>query len=228
MTIAITPASLLGFSHYPTPGYVAAFADAQAVFDRYGISASALRLAHFMAQVLHESGGLRVETENLDYHANRLQAVWPSRFLPIGPLDARDYAMNPERLANAVYGGRMGNTGAGDGYTYRGRGLLQLTGKDSYQDATRILRASDAAAPDFAAAPDQVLAAPWCLAIAAAEWESKHCNHFADMDNLARVTRAINGGLIGLRERAAWLRLTKQHLLHPGLSAPLHEGAQHV
>lgn len=228
MTIAITPARLLGFAHHPAPAYMAAFADAQAVFDRYGISASALRLAHFMAQVLHESGGLRVETENLAYHPNRLQAVWPHRFMPLGPLDARDYAMNPERLANAVYGARMGNTGAGDGYAYRGRGLLQLTGKDSYRNATRILRDSDAAAPDFVAAPDQVLAAPWCLAIAAAEWKSKHCNHFADMDNLARVTRAINGALIGLRERAAWLRLTKRHLLHLGASAPQPKGEQHV
>lgn len=216
MNVAVSGARLLAFSHRPAPGYAAAFGDAQAVLDQYGISASGLRLAHFMAQVLHESGGLRIETENLNYHAHRLAQVWPQRFLPRGPLDPRDYALDPEKLANSVYGGRMGNSAPGDGYAYRGRGLLQLTGRDSYRNATRIARASDSQAPDFEAAPDQVLAAPWELRLAAAEWESKDCNYFADMDNLARVTRAINGGYIGLRERAAWLRLTKRHFMQQG------------
>jgi putative chitinase len=217
MNIPVSAAQLLSFATRPAPGYAAAFGDAQAVFDRYGISASGLRLAHFMAQVLHESGGLRVETENLNYHAHRLAQVWPQRFLPVGPLDPRDYAMNPEKLANSVYGGRMGNSAPDDGFTYRGRGLLQVTGKDSYSNATSVVRASVKDAPDFVAAPEQVLAPAWGLIIAAAEWEHADCNYFADMDNLARVTRAINGGHVGLHERAAWLRLTKRHFLPRGV-----------
>ena len=82
--------------------------------------------AHFVSQVLHESGGLRWLEENLNYSAARLVAVWPRRF----PTEdrARPYARNPERLANNVYGGRMGNTEPGDGWRYRGRGLIQITG----------------------------------------------------------------------------------------------------
>ena len=91
----------------------------------------------------------------------------------------------------------------------RGRGLLQLTGKDSYRDATTSLRIQNPAAPDFVIAPDEVFTAQWCLAVAAAEWAAKGCNALADQDNVQRVTRAINGGLIGLSDRMEWLRLTK-------------------
>jgi putative chitinase len=103
----------------------------------------------------------------------------------------------------------MGNTEPNDGFTYRGRGLLQLTGKDSYREATAALRAQSPAAPDFVARPDDVFSAQWCVAVAAAEWLAKGCNALADQDDIQRVTRAINGGLIGLRERTEWLRLTK-------------------
>ena len=96
-----------------------------------------------------------------------------------------------------------------DGYTYRGRGLLQLTGKASYQEATVMLRKDNPAAPDFAAAPDEVIGAEWCLAIAATEWVAKGCNVLADQDDIRRITRAINGGLIGLAERMEWASRTK-------------------
>lgn len=211
MAITVHPEQFLRFAHRPAAAYVAAFADVQSVLDRYGISAGRLRLAHFAAQILHETGGLSIEQEDLSYRAQRLAQVWPSRFQPSGPLDPQGYAHNPEKLANEVYGKRMGNSAPGDGYAYRGRGLLQLTGKDSYASATLTLRKSEPDSPDFAADPDQVLAARWSLAVAAAEWESKGCNHFADYDNLHRVTRAINGGTIGLSSRAAWLRLTKRY-----------------
>lgn len=209
MTITITAANLAQLAPNARSSYRQAFADGQPWLDRYAISASALRVAHFMAQVLHESGGLTIQFENLNYSAQRLPLVWPSRFLPKGPLDPNAYAHNPQKLANEVYGGRMGNSAPGDGFLYRGRGLLQLTGKDSYRQATQALRAADPAAPDFTADPDAVIASAWALAIAAAEWGAKGCNAMADADSVKRVTLAINGGAIGLAERTEWLKRTK-------------------
>jgi putative chitinase len=189
--------------------YREAFQNGQPVLDQCGISTAPLRVAHFMAQMLHESGGLAIQVESLNYSAERLPKVWPTRFKPTGPLDPAAFAHNQEKLGNEVYGGRMGNTLPNDGFTYRGRGLLQLTGKDSYREATTTLRAQNPAAPDFVATPDAVFGAQWCLAVAAAEWASQGCNAFADQDDIRKVTRAINGGLIGLSDRTEWLRLTK-------------------
>jgi putative chitinase len=191
------------------PGYRDAFADGQAVLDHYGISESTLRVAHFFAQILHESAGLTVQFENLDYSAGRLSVVWPSRFRPAGPLDPARYAHNQQRLANAVYGGRMGNLGPGDGYTFRGRGLLQLTGRDSYAEATALLRLSFPEAPDFTRDPELVLSPAWCLHVAASAWLARDCNRLADQDALPELTIRINGGLIGLPERLAWFKRTR-------------------
>jgi putative chitinase len=189
--------------------YRDAFQNGQPVLDSCGISATALRIAHFMAQVLHESGGLTFQIESLNYSAERLPKVWPKRFKPTGPLDPAPFAHNEEKLGNEVYRDRMGNTAPNDGFTYRGRGLLQLTGRESYEGATRAVRAHNPAAPDFSLSPDAVFSAEWCLAVAAAEWSSKGCNALADRDDIQRVTRAINGGLIGFADRKEWLRLTK-------------------
>ena len=209
MTVTVTLAQVLHLAPNARSSYRDAFQNGQAVFDRHGISQTPLRVAHFMAQILHESGGLAIQFENLNYSAGRLPKVWPSRFKPSGALDPSAYANNPQKLANEVYGGRMGNSGPNDGYTYRGRGLLQLTGKASYQEATAILRRDNPAAPDLVAAPDEVIGAEWCLAVAAAEWAAKGCNVLADQDDIRRITRAINGGLIGLAERMEWASRTK-------------------
>lgn len=209
MPVTPTLSQILLLAPNARSSYREAFQNGQGILDQAKISATPLRLAHFMAQILHESGGLSVQFENLNYSALRLPKVWPSRFKPKGPLNPADYANNPQKLANEVYGGRMGNSAPNDGFTYRGRGLLQLTGKASYQEATTILRRTDPAAPDFAANPDEVISAKWCLAIAASEWVAKNCNAFADQDDIRKVTRAINGGLIGLAERTEWLRRTR-------------------
>lgn len=209
MTVQITDKAIALLAPSARSSYRDAFAKAQPVLDQFGISDSPLRMAHFMAQVLHESGGLMIQFENLNYSPERLPKVWPSRFQPTGPLNPNDYAHNPQKLANEVYGKRMGNTAPNDGFTYRGRGLLQLTGKDSYQQATRIVRGSIPDAPDFVQAPDAVISADWCVKVAAAEWQQKGCNAMADADSITQVTRAINGGLIGLAERKEWLRRTK-------------------
>jgi putative chitinase len=209
MTVNVTLSQILHLAPNTRSSYRDAFQNGQAVFDQHKISETPLRVAHFMAQVLHESGGLTLQFENLNYSAERLPQVWPSRFQPKGPLNPIDYAHNPQKLANAVYGGRMGNTGPNDGFTYRGRGLLQLTGKESYQEATTILRQENPTAPDFVSSPDEVISAEWCLVIAAAEWVSKGCNALADQDDIRKITRAINGGLIGLAERIEWAKRTK-------------------
>lgn len=207
--MTITAEQLFHIAPNARSSYRDSFLNGQAVLDRCGISNTALRLAHFMAQVLHESGALTIQFENLNYSPQRLPQVWPSRFKPKGPLEPSDYAHNPQKLANMVYGGRMGNTESNDGYAYRGRGLLQLTGKDSYSEVTANLRESDPGAPDFTASPDEVISAGWALAVAAVEWANKGCNALADTDNVKRITQAINGGSIGLAERMEWLKRTK-------------------
>jgi putative chitinase len=189
--------------------YLEAFRNGQATLDRYEISNTPLRVAHFIAQIIHECGGLTIEFENLNYTASRLPEVWPSRFKPEGNLDPNEYARNPEKLANNVYGGRMGNTEPGDGFKYRGRGLLQLTGKESYAEATKILKKINPLAPDFVVSPDEVMSANWCLEVAASEWASKCCNPLADADDIKAITKRINGGYIGLSERTKWVDKTK-------------------
>jgi putative chitinase len=209
MPIQVTLEQIATLAPSARSSYREAFAAGQKVLDRFGISATPLRVAHFMAQILHESGAFTIQFENLNYSAERLPKVWPSRFMPKGRLNPAAYAHNPEKLANEVYGGRMGNDAPGDGFKYRGRGLLQLTGKDSYASATKILRQSNAEAPDFTVNPDAVIDAAWCLEVAASEWSSKGCNEPADQDAIRTVTKRINGGLIGLAERIEWTRRTK-------------------
>jgi putative chitinase len=223
MTVSVTLEQLARLAPGMQPCYRAAFHGGQAVLDRWGISATPQRVAHFLAQVLHESQALTVEYENLDYSAARLAAVWPSRFRPAGPLEPVAYAHNPSKLANLVYGKRMGNSGATDGFVYRGRGLLQLTGKDSYARATRAVRASVSGSPDFVVHPDAVLDPRWCLHVAAAVWQNKGGNELADQDDLCELTRRINGAGNGLAERQAWCRSANEIwplAAPPGMAAP--------
>jgi len=209
MAIIITLDQIRRLAPNARSSYREAFQNGRSLLDGCGISETPLRVAHFMAQVLHESGGLALQVESLNYSAARLPKVWPTRFKPRGPLDPAEFANNQEKLGNEVYGGRLGNIGPNDGFTYRGRGLLQLTGRDSYRKATDTLRAMHPQAPDLVASPDEVCSPTWCLAIAATEWADRGCNKLADADDIRRVTRAINGGLIGLTDRTDWLRRTK-------------------
>ncbi|HVK54084.1 MAG TPA: lytic enzyme [Burkholderiales bacterium] len=209
MSLDISVEKILRLAPSARSSYREAFENGQSILDGGGILTTGLHLAHFMAQVLHESGGLTIQFENLNYSPERLPKVWPKRFLPLGQLDPVEFAHNPQKLANEVYGGRMGNNGQDDGFTYRGRGLLQLTGKESYAEATNILRKDFPSAPDFVENPDEVISSKWCLQVAVSEWVVKGCNALAEQDNVRAVTRAINGGLVGLAERTDWLRKTK-------------------
>lgn len=164
----------------------------------FGILDSKLRSDHFLAQVLHESGALRLAVENLNYSAKRIRQVWPSRFASIET--ARHFANDPAALANAVYGGRMGNVDPGDGWEFRGRGLLQLTGKDAYRAIGQRIYVDLLTDPDVVLLPEHVLRA------SGAVWTWKGCNVQADKDSLIGVTRSINGGVIGLPDREVWLQ----------------------
>ena len=209
MPVEVTLDQIAELAPSARSSYRDAFASGQEVLDRFGISETSLRVAHFMAQVLHESGALTIQFESLNYSVQRLPKVWPSRFQPTGPLDPAAFAHNQEKLGNEVYGGRMGNVAPGDGFKYRGRGLLQLTGRDSYAEATSTVRSTLGDAPDFTSDPDAVIRSDWCLKVAAAEWFAKGCNELADRDSIRAVTKAINGGLIGLAERTEWTARTK-------------------
>jgi predicted chitinase len=199
--IAVTTDQLQRLAPKMLPNYRDALAGADQVLAKYGINDSGLRLAHFMAQILHESGAFTIRTESLNYRAERLLDVWPTRFKTLE--DAQPFAQNPEALANNVYGGRMGNVDPGDGWKYIGRGLLQLTGRESYEKYGKQLGV------ELAANPDLAFSAEWCLPIAAAEWAASNCNTFADADDVRKVTKAINGGYIGIEERQVWLAKTK-------------------
>ena len=100
MTVKVTSDQILHLAPNARSSYREAFQKGQAVLDQYKISETPLRVAHFMAQVLHETGGLAIQFENLNYSAERLPKVWPSRFKPKGPLNPADYANNPQKLAN--------------------------------------------------------------------------------------------------------------------------------
>ncbi len=167
----------------------------------FGITKNPRRMAHFLAQILHESGGFTQVVENLNYSGNRLTVVFPSRFPSLA--STRPYAKNPTALANFVYGSRLGNTEVGDGWKFRGRGLIQLTGKSNYQ---RIGSAFDV---DLVTSPDDILKPELLLITAAEFWRQAKCNQLADRDDIMAVTKAINGGLNGLVDRRAWLEKTQ-------------------
>lgn len=156
------------------------------------------RVKMFLAQCAHESAGFERLVENLRYSASALLRTWPARF---SVADATAMAYNELRIAERAYGGRMGNApeGAGDGYRYRGRGLIQVTGKANYRAC------GDALGLDLLATPE-LLEEPEHAAISAAwYWSSRGCNELADADDYAGITRAINGGMHGHPDRVAWL-----------------------
>jgi putative chitinase len=166
-----------------------------------GILEMANRLQYFLAQLGHESNGLTHKEENLNYSAQRLTEIWPSRFPTLD--SAKPFAFNPEKLANKVYGGRMGNTEPGDGYRYRGRGYIQLTGRETYREIGKIAGLDLEANPELASKPENA------VKIACAFWTWKKINKQCDAGDFTGVTQRINGGTNGLSDRLDWLRKVK-------------------
>ena len=172
------------------------------------------RIASFLAQTSHESGGYTMLSENLNYKAATLAACWPNRFAELGPdkkpkkddkgkliptAVANSIAGKPELIANLVYSSRMGNGPAesGEGWKYRGRGLKQLTGKDNYT------RCGNALGVDLVSNPDLLLEPLYAARSAGWFWKANNLSAFADAGDIKGMTKKINGGFIGLEQRQA-------------------------
>ena len=165
------------------------------LFDDFEVN-TLQRLSMFLAQVGHESGGLTKLHENLNYKADRLAQIFPKYFRDV---DTSEFAHNPEKIANRVYANRMGNGSedSGDGYRFRGRGAVQLTGKSNYLACGKDLQVDLEANPDWLETPEgAILSAAWF-------WDQHDLNDLSDDGDVLTVTKKINGGTIGLEERKA-------------------------
>ena len=163
-------------------------------FEKYEIN-TINRAAGFLAQCGHESNGFTVLKENLNYSAEGLNKIFKKYFPTVA--DATPYARNPEKIANKVYGGRMGNglESSGDGYKFRGRGAIQLTGHDNYsQFAASVGLTIDEAVADLETLDGAIESACWF-------WKKNGLNAICEKDDILTRTKRINGGTIGLEDR---------------------------
>ena len=160
------------------------------------------RVAGFIAQTSHESAGYSVLTENLNYSAEALDKIFPKYFKRAGR-DAKDYHRQPEKIANVIYANRMdnGDTDSGDGWRFRGGGILQLTGRYNY---TQFGKAEDKTAEE---ATEFVRSPIGALASACWFWDTNNINKYCDNQDITGMTKRINGGTIGLEDR-------KKHYAH--------------
>jgi putative chitinase len=165
-----------------------------ATFQRFDIS-NPLRQAAFIAQCGHECGNFKVLEENLMYRAETLMKLWPKRFPTLE--FANQYAKNPKKIANMVYANRMGNRdeASGDGYRFRGRGCIQLTGHANYYHAGQAL------GEDFVMQPELVATPMYAALSAGFFWNTHKLNVLADARDIKMMTKRINGGFIGLADR---------------------------
>ena len=159
---------------------------------------TSLRLAHFLAQAGHESGGFKAVNENLNYGAKGLRGIFGKYF----PTDAKAalYERKPEKIANLVYGGRMGNgvEATGEGYKFRGRGYIQLTGKDNYSAFDKVVEENLIEQPDLVATKYPLLSAAWFFH---KNGLHKLADGGATEAVVTTITKRVNGGTIGLPDR---------------------------
>lgn len=171
------------------------------LLKQYGIN-SKLRLAHFLAQVGHESGDFKHTVENLNYSAEGLKKIFPKYFTND---EALQYARQPEKIANRVYANRMGNgpEESGHGWHYRGRGYLQLTGRNNYMSFEQSISDNIISNPDLVATKYPLISAAWFF-------QTNGINQISDLGTsdaaIKAVTKKVNGGEIGLAERIALFR----------------------
>lgn len=165
---------------------------------------TAQRVACFVSQCAHESAGFVSLEENLNYSAERLLVVFPKYFKTAAI--AAKYARKREAIASRVYADRMGNgpEESGDGWRYRGRGLIGITGKFMYR------RCGEALGIDLLADPDLLTDKRWAALSAGWFWSDHGLNELADVDDFEKITKIINGGLNGLDDRYAWLDKTRE------------------
>jgi putative chitinase len=163
-------------------------------FERFGID-TPKKQAAFIGQCGHECGNFKVLEENLNYRAETLCKLWPKRFPSLE--FAKQYERQPRKIANSVYSNRMGNRdeASGDGFRFRGRGCIQLTGHSSYYHAGKALGVDFVMEPDLVAQPKYAaLTAGWF-------WSTHGCNELAQAAEWVKLTKKINGGTIGLEDR---------------------------
>jgi putative chitinase len=158
-----------------------------------------LRLAHFLSQCGHESAGFKAVSENLNYSTDGLNKIFPKYFKNAGR-DAAGYARNPEKIANVVYGSRMGNgnTDSGEGWKFRGRGYIQLTGKDNYTAFDKSVDDNILDNPDLVSTKYPLMSAAWFFDKNRL-WSI--CDKGSDEATVTAVTKRVNGGTIGLADR---------------------------
>ena len=156
-----------------------------------------------LSNILHESMGLTHLEENLNYSSDALMKTWPTRFK--NKIIADQYARKPERIANFVYASRLGNgnEGSGDGWKYRGRGAIQLTGKDNYSAAGKAIYGLP---EKFVNEPDLLTTIDTAAQVACWFWQSHGLNEIAQTGDFEACVKRINGGLNGLASRKEWLR----------------------
>lgn len=161
----------------------------------FGINTSK-RVAMYLAEVFHESGNLRYTEENMNYSADGLLKTWPSRFTKE---KAQVYARNPEKIANYVYANRMGNgnEASGDGWRFRGRAFIGITGRDNYQKYAN----SEWCVGDLMKNPDMLSQFPENQKASMWFWDTQNLNKYADMCDIEKCSRIINGGTLGLANR---------------------------
>ncbi len=173
-----------------------AWADAaMEILPKYEIT-TANRIAGFFAQVGHESAGLKLLEENLNYRAETLDKIFPKYFKNAGR-NAAEYAKQPEKIANIVYASRMGNgdTASGDGYKFRGRGAIQLTGRENYTNFGKTIGLTAEQVIDY------VQTKKGALESACWYWNSRKINAACDANDIVKMTKLVNGGTIGLEDR---------------------------
>lgn len=163
-------------------------------FERFGID-TPKKQAAFIGQCGHECGNFKVLEENLNYRAETLCKLWPKRFPSLE--FAKQYERQPRKIANSVYSNRMGNRdeASGDGFRFRGRGCIQLTGHSSYYHAGKALGV------DFVMEPDLVSTPKYAALTAGWFWSTHNCNEIAERGDWTQLTKKINGGTIGLDDR---------------------------
>ena len=163
-------------------------------FNRFDINTPRQQAA-FIGQLSHECGNFKILEENLNYRAETLVKLWPKRFPTLE--FAKQYERNPRKIANSVYSNRMGNRdeASGDGYRFRGRGCIQLTGHANYFHAGKALGV------DFVMEPELVATPKYAAMTAGWFWSTHDCNRLAEAADWPSLTKKINGGTIGLSDR---------------------------
>jgi putative chitinase len=176
------------------------------VAEYYEMLENPRRIAGFLAQIAHESGGFNFVKENLNYSADGLRKIFP-KYFPTDEL-AKQYARQPEKIANRVYANRMsnGDEASGDGFRFRGRGLIQLTGRANYTKFAEDLGMSIEDTINYLETPNGAVAsAGWF-------WDNNKLNQYCDKNDFITLTKRINGGTIGLQDRQHHYEIALKYL----------------